>query len=525
MGKHSKDLTTPAENGSDVRDPYGDWFEAAKRAAVSSDDEAVDLSGITLEQILAEETGRDLHTVPAEETEMPLPDVSDELVSPAPVEPDPLPVIDSAEDLSNEFLADTGSVIDEIETADDTLPVPELPEEAPEPKKERSPKSSSSAKKKKRRKKKSTKKFRRGLRIYVIIVLALILALSAILWYFLSRFQAKKDAEAAEEAARLAEQAEQRAYEEALRRAPQLAFEDWLSRTDAAYWTDLWFEKIGDTLDQRDVVLSVMEDKFSRAEPFRSVEYTAEEPVYVLRDGDETLARIRLNGSDLLWSVTDVDLLVEGSHNASVTVSTGSRVFCNGVELGPEHAGTTVSSFSYEPLADKLVDPVGWVTYTVEGLLSEPELSAVPPEGQSITETLQGDFLICLNDGTEQAFLDRSVNFVRAYLFYYMSGYNGTWGNMFNALAYLVPGTNAYQTLYDTYNGVIWNTAYANIDTSNTHADSVVIWAQNCYSVDVTYDAKCTLNGQAIDYASATMRIYYLRGADGNFYISDFESL
>ena len=46
---------------------------------------------------------------------------------------------------------------------------------------------------------------------------------------------------------------------------------------------------------------------------------------------------------------------------------------------------------------------------------------------------------------------------------------------MFNALAYLVPGTNAYQTLYDTYNGVIWNTAYANIDTSNTHADSVVI--------------------------------------------------
>ena len=520
MGKHSKEQTTPAEAGAVSRDPYEDWFEAAKRAVSVEAGESVDLSGITLEQILAEETGGSYEPAPAAVPE------PEEVIPPSPPVPDPVPVIENAEEITPAFPEEDAADA-AVPAVDDEAPV--LPAPEPEPpvpaKKASSPKAGSAPRKKKRRKKKSAKKFRKGLRVYVIIVLALILAIAAVLWYFLGKFQDKKDAEAAAEAARLAEQAEQRAYEEALRRAPQLAFEDWLSRTDADYWAGLWYEKVGDTLDPQDVVHSVMEELFSRAEPFRSVEYTAQEPVYVLRDGDETLARIRLSGSDLLWSVSDVDLLVEGTHSASVTVSTGSRVFCNGVELGPEHAGTTVSSFSYEPLADKLIDPVGWVTYTVDGLLSEPELSAVPPEGQSITETLQGDFLICLNDGTEKAFLDRSVNFVRAYLFYYMSGYNGTWGNMFNALAYLVPGTNAYQTLYDTYNGVIWNTAYANIDTSDTHADSVVIWAENCYSVDVTYDAKCTLNGQAIDYAAATMRIYYLRGADGNFYISDFESL
>ena len=105
-----------------------------------------------------------------------------------------------------------------------------------------------------------------------------------------------------------------------------------------------------------------------------------------------------------------------------------------------------------------------------------------------------------------------------------MNGYNGTWGNLYAALAYLTPGTQAYTDLQDTYNGVVWNTAYGNIDVSNTTASGVVIWADNCYSVDVTYDANCTHNGQAIDYADATMRIYFLQ-TDAGFVISNYETL
>ena len=85
-------------------------------------------------------------------------------------------------------------------------------------------------------------------------------------------------------------------------------------------------------------------------------------------------------------------------------------------------------------------------------------------------------------------------------------------------------GTQAYTDLQDTYNGVVWNTAYGNIDVSNTTASGVVIWADNCYSVDVTYDANCTHNGQAIDYADATMRIYFLQ-TDAGFVISNYETL
>ena len=224
------------------------------------------------------------------------------------------------------------------------------------------------------------------------------------------------------------------------------------------------------------------------------------------------------------WSVTDVALLLKGDQSASVRVATGSRVYCNGTQLGDEYITDSSSYFRYEPLRDKLVNPVTWNTYTVDGLLLEPSITVDPPAGAVVTETAEGDYLLCLDSEAGKPYRDKSVAFVKAYLFYYMSGYNGTWGNLYGALAYLTPGYQAYRDLQDTYNGVVWNTAYGNIDTSNTVAGDVVIWSDNCYSVDVTYDANCTLNGQQIDYADATMRIYFLK-TDNGYVISNFETL
>ena len=216
---------------------------------------------------------------------------------------------------------------------------------------------------------------------------------------------------------------------------------------------------------------------------------------------------------------------MRGTKSASVEVAVGSKVFCNGTELGSEYAGEPQNNFSYEPLKDKLINPVSWTTYTVDGLLIEPELTADGRRaGCSVTKTAEGDFMLCLDGADAEKYTTRAVSFVKAYLTYYMNGYNGTWGNLYAALAYLTPGTQAYTDLQDTYNGVVWNTAYGNIDVSNTTASGVVIWADNCYSVDVTYDANCTHNGQAIDYADATMRIYFLQ-TDAGFVISNYETL
>lgn len=376
-------------------------------------------------------------------------------------------------------------------------------------------------------KKKKKDHFKKRFSIYLLILAIIFVVALIVLWVALSNYQSKVDAETAEAERIAAEAAEEAAHKEAVYRAPQLAFESWYEQADADYWTDLWFTQNPQDISGRDFVRSFMEENFDHntIEPFKAMEYTAEAPVYVLRQGEKALAHIHLTGSDVNWNVSNVEMDVKGEESASVRVAVGSKVYCNGVELGSEFAGAEESNFSYEPLKDKLVNPVSWTTYSIDGLLSKPELSVTPPAGCSVTETAQGDFLLCLNDSEEsEAYKTKAVNFVKAYLYYYMSGYNGTWGNLYNALAYLVNGTDAYQELFETYDGVCWNTAYGNIDTSKTEASGVVIWADNCYSVDVTYNADCTLNGEPIDYADATMRIYFTN-TDGSFIITNFETL
>ena len=368
--------------------------------------------------------------------------------------------------------------------------------------------------------------FRKGLLTYVIVLAVVFLAALVVLWIAMARFQKSTDAEKAAEAEQNAIVLQEKQHAEAVRQAPQRAFESWLASYTADDWTNLWYEKRPENIDGRDRVRAYMEERFGSdsVQAYRSMNYTDDAPSYVLKDGEELLAEITLTGSDVNWTVSNVDLKLEGTKSASVEVAVGSKVFCNGTELGSEYAGETQSNFAYEPLKDQLVNPVSWTTYTVDGLLIEPELTAEPPEGCSVTKTADGDFLLCLDGADAETYTNRAVSFVKAYLSYYMNGYNGTWGNLYAALAYLTPGTQAYTDLQDTYNGVVWNTAYGNIDVSDTTASGVVIWADNCYSVDVTYDANCTHNGQAIDYADATMRIYFLQ-IDGNFVISNYETL
>lgn len=366
-------------------------------------------------------------------------------------------------------------------------------------------------------------RFRKGYTIYLIVLGALFLAALVVLWIFLARFQHNKDQQNEQSALEAALLQEQKEQEEAARRAPQLAFESWLAGTGADYWTEAWFAQNPDSLDSRDAVREEMERLFdpNAVTCWKSADFTAEAPVYVLKNGEDSLAKVFLTGSGTDWSVSGTEFAFTGDKTASVQAVDGSRVFCNGVELSEEYAGEAQVNFSYEPLADQLLNPVAWRTYTVEGLLLEPELTAEAPEGCSITQTEDG-FFLCLDDETALPYRDKALNFIRAYLYYYMMGYNGTAGNMYAVLAYLTPGSQAYQDISDSYNGVIWNTAYSNIDTSDTTAGGAVVWADNCYSVDVSYNATCTLNGQAVEYGSATVRVYFFDSGNG-FGITNFE--
>lgn len=357
------------------------------------------------------------------------------------------------------------------------------------------------------------------LAVYAVILLAVTVFLQISLWRFLRSSQAEMDREAEERAA-------QQAYEKALYQAPQLAFENWQSGLTAGYWTDLWYDKAPNGLDVREAVQKFMAERFApdAVEAFRAAGYTDAAPVYVLKNGEDTLARVTLAGSGLDWSISEVELLIEGSCSASVTVADRCHVYCNGRELGGEYTEAAESRFHYELLEDKLEGAVTWVSYSVEGLLLEPELTVEPPEGCNVIRTEEGDYLLGMDEKDAGAYTDSSVTFVKAYLYYFMSGEKNPRTNMNKVLNCLTPGTRAYQDIRDTYIGVYYNVAYTDIDTSKTTAGDVIVWADNCFSVDVSYDADCKRWGEFVDYADATMRIYFMP-VKGEYTISHFEVL
>ena len=360
-----------------------------------------------------------------------------------------------------------------------------------------------------------------ALAFYAVILLAVSVYLQSSLWRFLENSQAELDRQAAEQAA----QAAQQDYEKAVHRAPQLAFEAWRSGLTADYWTGLWYAKAPNDLDVREAVQEFMEERFApdAIKAYKAAGYTDETPVFVLKNGEDSLARITLAGSELNWSVSQVELLIEGSCSASVTAADRCHVYCNGRELDGEYAEPAGSRFHYEPLEDRLEGAVTWVSYRVEGLLLEPELTVEPPEGCSLIRTEEGDYLLGLAGDTD-IYTDTAVEFVRAYLYYYMSGWDNTQENLDSVLSYLTPGTQAYHDLSVTYDGMVWSTSFQSIDTSKTAAGDVFVWADNCFSVDVAYDADCKWAGKHMDYADAVMRIYFLQTAEG-YRIANFEIL
>lgn len=365
------------------------------------------------------------------------------------------------------------------------------------------------------------KKSRRFL-IFLVCYMVLLLIASAflqlLLWRYLERSQAEMDWQMDLQAA---EKAAQRARDQ----APQLAFEAWQSELTVDYWTDLWYAQAPCDLDIRESVREIMAERFApdAIAAYKAAGFTDETPVYVLKSGEDSLARITLAGSGVDWSVSEVELLIEGTHSASVTVADSCHVFCNGKEMGREYAESAESRFRYEPLENQLEGAVTWVSYSAEGLLLEPELTVVPSEGYSAIRTEEGDYLLGAA-GDTSIYTDRSVNFVRAYLYYYMCGSSDTEAHMLNVLSYLVPGTQAYQAIRETYNGVLWSPDYTGIDTSKTTVGDVLVWADNCFSVDVAYDADCISRGAHFDYADAVMRLYFLKRNTG-YIISSFEIL
>ncbi len=355
--------------------------------------------------------------------------------------------------------------------------------------------------------------FRKGLTIYVIILLVIFLAALALLWRFLDGYQARQDAAAAEVQAAV----EQSEHEKEVYRAPQLAFEDFLSSMTADYWTDQWFAAHPESLDKRDAVGVFMDGLFFGPDfsAWKAESFTQEHPVYVLKNGDRSLATVALAGSELNWSVSDVTLLLQGTESASLEVPEDCTVYCNGAALDSAlYSKGETGYFDMEDYADSLTDPVLYTTYTVTDQLFEPALTVEAPADRTLVQDESGHYSYVLSSQEAEPFQQRGKEFLTALVHFYMMGASNTYGNMYTAAGYVHTNSQAYNMIINAGEGVTWDTPYPGYTSTITADSQVTRWAANCVSVDVSYHAEGTA-GAYTNVADGTYRIYFFDMGEG----------
>lgn len=357
----------------------------------------------------------------------------------------------------------------------------------------------------------SKKKFRRGLTVYLLILSLLLGGALYVLWGFLGRYQANQDKLEQEQLAL----AEQKQHEKDVYRAPQLCFESFFSGTDADYWTDEWFTSHPDSTDVREKVHEEFERLFFGEDTacFKALSYTDQKPVYVIKNSEMELATVSLSGSELDWTVSNVNIELEAKESASIEVPTGCTVYCNGVALDPALAADAHSYFEMEELKDSLKNPVEWVTYKVDGLLFPPELTAEAPADKTLFTDEEGNMRYILAADAAGQYQQQGEKMIKQLLYYYMQGGSNTYGNMQAVLPMLVPGSQAYKLVQDSANGVSWDASYPNATYEATAGD-VVIWADNCMSMDVKYHAEGTTGGYT-NVADGTYVLFFVDSGNG----------
>lgn len=386
-------------------------------------------------------------------------------------------------------------------------------------------------------KKNSKKKtvFGRFLLIWVLILLLAGSIALDFLWNALRNYQADYDAAQLEaqisiqEAQRLAdEEAETAAFRKAVSQAPQLCFLNWYDSMTGHDFASAWISAHADIPDSPDAIealFSVLFDK-STLSCYKAETYTPEMPMYVLKSGDRTLSHVTLQGSELNWEVADFTLEITADCSASICVPSGAAVFCNGFPLDESLRGVPESRFPNTELAELAGKPVEWVTWSISGLLCEPELTATLPEGLLVDTDEIGSSILCAAV-PDSDLSSRAVAFVQDYLYYFMKGRSSAESHMKTARNHTALNSPAARKLTKTLDGVsatVSSDYITDIDVSKCTVLNEIIWSDHCHSIDVDYDADCKLYGEAYNYADETMRVFFILTENG-WELYDFETV
>lgn len=347
--------------------------------------------------------------------------------------------------------------------------------------------------------------FRTGFIIYILLLLVIFAAALFLLRSYLARFQQEKD-----------EAADKAAYELTVARAPQRAFELFLEETAPEDWAERWRAANPGSFDDPARVRGEMERLFKGAgfHAWKAESFTAAAPVYLLKNGDLPLAEVTLSGGGTEWTVETVEMLLRGTEEASVVVPADCVVRCNGAVLDGSYTQGSESRFDLPAYKDALINPVTWTSYKVTGQLFPPALTVEPAAGWELRTAEDGAEMYVLSEADAKPYQDQAVRFVRTLLYYYMQGSSNTMTNMNAALNLVTWDSEAWRLIYNSYQGVIWDTPFLDATYDDVHAGEVTVWAGNCLSLDVDYHSEGTARGYR-NVAEGTYRLYFLNAGNG----------
>lgn len=328
----------------------------------------------------------------------------------------------------------------------------------------------------KRRKRKKSKAFRTALLIYTLSLFVILSGVCVFIGFKLSDYQKGIDSEEAGQE-----------YKEEVRRAPQLAFEDFADNATAEELTDLWFDSHPEHYDSQEAVINLMQSDIIDANltRFKSADSTADKPQYILKNSERMVARFTLDGIEKDWKVSSAEFFFEGKEY-SVTAPSDSDVSINGVAPDKKLISETQGFKDDDVEEGILVNPVSYDTYTIPGVIGNAEFNVFPGREYSIEELEGSKYYYCLTDEEASGLISKASDFVKALLKYYCYGSSNTGGNMNTVLSYVTPSSQAYKIIAESKSGVEWRHSYPNV-TYELNVGKVVCEADNVRRVDISY--------------------------------------
>lgn len=329
---------------------------------------------------------------------------------------------------------------------------------------------------KKHKKKKRRQYFKIALLIYSALLVITIFTVWIILWGRLSGYQKNIDNEQA--AAEMDKQE---------KRAPQLFITNAVDTFSKDDWISLWTNN-SSGLDKEDDINSVIETTIlsSPLSLWKAPDYSDSNLAYLVTNDNGDIARLHITKSNETYMIDAGEILINGEFDSQITVPKSCEVYCNNILLDESYISDDSGSMSNDlkDYEDSLINPTAYCTYSVNGLLSEPELTVANGDDSfTINTDSNGDYYLVLNDsGT---YKNEAESFVKSLLYYYSQGKNSASANMASATSHVASGSSAQSIIRQSLDGVLWR--YPTNATYETVASDVYVIADNCYFVDIYY--------------------------------------